>query len=130
MDNIYLVLIFNTILFALLLGLQVIYRVRAYSLMYALSSLDEQKVDTKYQLRIRRAKNNQAEFLLLLFSLFFVIGYSTVELENIALVALVLGRATYLIFTICGVAYLRSITWMVGFLAWGYLLISVLNTII
>lgn len=129
MHNLYFALAFNILLLVLVLGLQVVYRIKSYGLGYALSNLDTQHTEQKCQLRARRAKDNQIEFLTLLMPLVFILSYQNSEFEYLKLCAniIIFARGTYIITVLTGIPYLRSLSWLVSCLPLFYFLFAVLS---
>ena len=129
MENLYFALAFNIFLLMMVLGLQVVYRIKSYGLSYAVSKLDAQHSDKKCQLRARRAKDNQIEFLMLFVSLLFALTYlnSTLEYLKISADIIIFTRGAYIITVLVGIPYLRSLLWLVGSLPLFYFLSAVLS---
>lgn len=129
MDIIYYTLFFNLFLYVLLLGLQVVYRVRSFGSTYALSTLDEVKAESICHVRARRAKDNQTEFLILFVALIISLNQVENSVESLAMPAILimLARAFYVICVISGIPYLRSVSWLFGLLSLGYLAFEILT---
>lgn len=120
-------LLINLIFLGALLGLQVLFRTTNHGLGYALSNLDKNNPKSILEDRLLRVKNNQLEFLVLVAPLILLAlqGQTTLNHAPEIAIAFVVGRALYMFVTLAGIPFLRSASWLVGFLAWAYLLIQI-----
>ena len=120
-------LMLNVLLFSMLLGAQVLLRSRTHGLRFALSSLDGKVRTSILEDRLQRVKTNQLEFLALLLPVATVAAASGTFVRHACWIALafVAGRTLYTFVALAGVPVLRSASWLIGFLAWSYLLAQV-----
>ncbi len=117
----------NVLLFSLLLGAQVLLRSSRHGLRFALSSLDGTVQTSTLEDRLRRVKTNQLEFLGLLVPVVVIAAATGTAVQHASwiAVAFVAGRSVYVLIALAGIPVLRSASWLIGFLAWGYLLMQV-----
>ncbi|BDX05490.1 MAPEG family protein [Planctobacterium marinum] len=129
MDPFYLALLYNLVLYFMLLGLQVVYRARSHGLAYALSNLDAQKTEQKCQLRSRRAKDNQTEFLVFFCGLFICLEASEISVAHLGFLAIVImiSRSFYILSVLLGLPYIRSLSWLSGSIPLIYILVLLLS---
>lgn len=111
----------NALLLAVLLGVQVLFRVRATSVGYALGSLDAQLPEGVLASRARRVVSNQIEAMALLTAAAILDPVAS----GLAWVVL-FARLAYVPAALGGVPLLRSGTWLVGFGATVGLVVSAL----
>ena len=113
-------LLWNVLLFVLLLGAQVAGRSAAHGIQYALSSLDNPPGESLVEARLKRVAKNQMEFMVLVISVFSLSQASSAlpEVQGWVPVALIGGRTLYALVALAGVPVLRSLAWLVSFLGW------------
>lgn len=129
MESFYLTLLYNLVLYFMLLGLQVVYRTRSHGLAYALSNLDAQKTERKCQQRTRRAKDNQTEFLVFFCGLFICLEASGISVAHLSFLAIVImvSRTIYILSVLLGFPYIRSLSWLSGSIPLIYILMLLLS---
>jgi len=117
----------NVLLFSLLLGAQVLLRSRTHGLRFALSSLDGAVQTSTLEERLKRVKTNQLEFLILVVPVAMIAAATGTAVQHACWIALafIAGRSLYILVALAGVPVLRSASWLIGFLAWGYMLVQV-----
>ena len=117
----------NIVLFALLLGAQVALRSSTHGLRFALSSLDRVVQASTLEARLGRVKNNQLEFLVLLTPIVMIAVSNDMTIQHTHLISIgvVVGRLTYILVALAGIPILRSACWLIGFVAWLYVLLQV-----
>lgn len=120
-------LFINLVLLGVLLNLQILFRTTNHGLGYALSNLDKNNPKSVLEDRVLRVKNNQVEFLILITPLILIAMQSQTALSHASAIALalVIGRVAYVIVALAGIPVLRSATWLIGFIAWAFLLVQV-----
>lgn len=129
MSPLMLALYINIGLFVALLGLQPVWRTIIHGPGFALSSLDEKKTDSVFQERLHRVKNNQLETMMLLAPIILVAELGNTPIAQAGMIAalLIASRSAYLLFALGGIPFLRSASWLVGFVAWGYLALQLIS---
>lgn len=120
-------LMLNVLLFSLLLGAQVLLRSSRHGLRFALSSLDGAVQTSILEDRLQRTKTNQLEFLGLLVPVAMIAAATDASVQHATwiAVAFVTGRSLYVLVALAGIPVLRSASWLIGFLAWAYMLMQV-----
>ncbi len=118
--------ILNVLLFSLLLGAQVFLRSTTHGLRFALSSLDGKVRRSTLEDRLQRVKTNQLEFLVLLLPVMMAAAEGGTPIQHACWIALafVAGRSLYVLVALAGIPLLRSASWLIGFSAWGYLVLQ------
>lgn len=116
-------LVWNILILALLLGAQVGSRSITHGIKYALSNLDSPPGESRSEARLRRVKNNQLEFIVLLVSVLSLASMTggIGEVPGWIPIAIISGRTAYVLVALAGVPVLRSATWIVAFVAWIFL---------
>jgi uncharacterized MAPEG superfamily protein len=125
MDYLSIALLGNAALFVVLLIGQVVYRTKIHGAEYALGNLDQAKIEM-CESRLLRVKNNQQESLILVISVIILTQIaSKIPTDNLYLISIahLISRAIYISFALRGVAFARSLTWIVGFVLLSLLLI-------
>lgn len=112
-------LLVNTALLMTLHGLQVVARATEHGVNYALSNLDANKSESKFQKRTSRVARNQLEFVAALSALMTLAQFQSAELTEADLYSsMIIGaRAAYIVITLLGLPFLRSASWLAGFTA-------------
>lgn len=117
----------NIVMFSLLLGAQVTLRWSTHGLRFALSSLDRVVQTSTLEARLGRVKNNQLEFMVLLTPVVMIAVSNDMAIQHTYWISLgiVVGRLAYILVALAGIAILRSTCWLIGFVAWLYMLVQV-----
>ena len=113
-------IVWNTLLLAILLGAQVGARSISHGIKFALSNLDLRPEESVAEARLKRVKNNQLEFMVLLLSVLCLANANGGFPDASVWIptAMVVGRTLYLLVALAGIPVLRSLAWIFAFAAW------------
>lgn len=133
METLMSITLWNVVLLAGLFALQPLVRVITVGVTYALSNFDNRVDEVVLARRLAMVRSNQSEALSLWVPVVVIAALITPELAHphlapIAVVFLI-ARLAYSAVSLAGIPLFRSIAWLVGFAAWGYLTWIVMSAI-
>ena len=123
MENLVTITLLNIVLLAGLLMLQPLVRTVNVGLLYALSSLDKRVDEGTISRRLAMVTNNQIEALTLWVPTVLIAQSTALSHPHLSLTGTVflLARVAYAMISLAGLPFLRTASWLIGFVSWAYL---------
>ena len=123
MENLVTLTLLNVVLLAGLLLLQPLVRTLSVDLKYALSSLDKRVDEGTLARRLAMVTSNQTEALTLWVPTVLIAQSTALIHPHLALIGAVflLARVAYAVISLAGLPFLRTASWLLGFVSWAYL---------
>lgn len=129
MSEVYLLLLCNIALLAVLLSIQPVYRMLGVGYAYALGNLDEDRDEGVLGRRIARAARNQVEALALITPVLTIAIHSDTSMSGLLLWTHIVTRVLYSVCVLLGIPFLRSTFWVISFGCWAGITWEVTSTI-